>query len=153
VSEEGIGKLISGMGSLSDSIGTGVGQYGKSVETGEHALAGLSKVDAELLSKWGGRVGWAGNLAQLAVALNEWSAGGMNHNEELGEAVGGVGGSVLGGMATGAAVGSYGGPYTAAAAAVIGGLLGGFAGSDLGGRFGKLFDPKLYSVGGGGGSW
>ena len=153
VSEEGIGKLISGMGSLSDSIGTGVGQYGKSVETGDHALAGLSKVDAELLSKWGGRVGWAGNLAQLAVALNEWSAGGMNRNEELGEAVGGVGGSVLGGMATGAAVGSYGGPYTAAAAAVIGGLVGGFAGSDLGGRFGKLFDPKLTSAGGGGGSW
>jgi len=75
------------------------------VETGEHALAGLSKVDAELLAEWGGRVGWAGNLAQLAVALNEWSAGGMNRNEELGEAVGGVGGSVLGGMATGAAVG------------------------------------------------
>jgi hydrolase family protein len=155
VSDNGIAKLIQGMGWLSDSIGTGVGQYGKSVETGEHALNGLSKVDAELLSKWGGRVGWAGNIAQLAVALNEWSGGGMNRNEELGEAVGGVGGSILGGMATGAAVGSYGGPYTAAAAAVIGGLLGGFAGSDIGGRFGSLFDPRLTSSagGGGGGSW
>ena len=153
VSDDGIGKLISGMGSLSDSIGTGVGQYGKSVETGEHALNGLSKVDAELLSKWGGRVGWAGNIAQLAVALNEWSAGGANRNEELGEAVGGVGGSILGGMASGAAVGSYAGPYTAAAAAVIGGLIGGFAGSDIGGGVGSLFDPKLTSAGGGGGSW
>jgi hypothetical protein len=37
VSDDGIGKLITGMGSLSDSIGTGVDQYGKSVETGEHA--------------------------------------------------------------------------------------------------------------------
>ncbi len=155
VSDDGIRKLVTGMGSLSDSIGTGVDQYGKSVETGEHALNGLSKVDAELLSKWGGRVGWAGNLAQLAVALNEWSNGGMNRNEELGEAVGGVGGSILGGMASGAAVGSVAGPYTAAAAAIIGGLLGGFAGSDLGGGIGSIFDPKLTSStgGGGGGSW
>ena len=153
VSDDGIGKLISGMGSLSDSIGTGVDQYGKSVETGEHALNGLSKVDAELLSKWGGRVGWAGNIAQLAVALNEWSNGGMNRNEELGEAVGGVGGSILGGMASGAAVGSFAGPYTAAAAAIIGGLLGGFAGSDLGGGIGAIFDPKVASAGGGGSSW
>lgn len=47
VSEDGIRELITGMGSLSDSIGTGVDQYAKSVETGEHALNGLSKVDAD----------------------------------------------------------------------------------------------------------
>jgi hypothetical protein len=154
-SSDGIKKLMQGVGSLSDSVGTGVKQYGDSVETGRHALNGLSKADAELFAKWGGRVGWAGNGIQLAVAISDWLDGGAERNQELGEAVGGVGGSILGGMGAGAAVGSFGGPLTAAGAAVIGGLLGGFAGSDIGGDIGGLFDPKL-PIGpgaGGGGSW
>ena len=57
---------------VSDSVGTGVEQYGDSVETGRHALAGLSKADAELFSKWGNRVGWAGNIAQLVIAGIEY---------------------------------------------------------------------------------
>lgn len=153
-SDEAIKKLMQGAGSLSDSIGTGVGQYGDSVETGAHALNGLSKADAALLAKWGSRVGWAGNGIQFALAVDNWLDGGAERNQKFGQATGGIGGSILGGMGAGAAVGSWGGPYTAAAAAVIGGLLGGFAGSDLGGRFGSMFDPKLTSsAGAGGGSW
>ena len=153
LSDEGIKTVIKGLGSLSDSVGTGVEQYGKSVETGKHALNGLSKADAELFTKWGGRIGAAGNVAQLLIALSENSGNSWNPNEELGESVGGIGGSVLGGMAAGAAVGSFGGPFTAAGAAVIGGLLGGFAGSDIGGAVGSQFDPKRFGLGGGGGSW
>ncbi len=154
-SDEGIKKLMQGSGSLADSIGTGVKQYGDSVETGRHALDGLSRADAELFSKWGGRVGWAGNGVQFALAVDTWLDGGAERNEELGEAVGGIGGSMLGGAGAGAAVGSFGGPFTAAAAAIIGGLLGGFAGSDIGGDVGGLFDPQLpiSSGSGGGGSW
>ena len=68
LSEQGVMTVIKGLGSLSDSIGTGVEQYGTSKETGKHALAGLSKADAELFTKWGSRVGWAGNIAQLVIA-------------------------------------------------------------------------------------
>jgi hypothetical protein len=153
LSDAGVMTVIKGLGSLSDSIGTGVEQYGTSKETGRHALAGLSKADAELFTKWGGRVGWAGNIAQLAIAGIEYPNNDWNPNEELGKAGGGVLGSVLGGAGAGAAVGSFGGPLTAAGAAVIGGLLGGFAGSDIGGGLGSMFDPQRYSPGGGGGSW
>ena len=141
---QGVLTVIKGLGSLSDSIGTGVEQYGTSKETGRHALAGLSKADAELFTKWGGRVGWAGNIAQLVIAGIEYPNNDWNPNEELGKASGGVFGSVLGGMGAGAAVGSFGGPFTAAGAAVIGGLLGGFAGSDIGGGLGANFDPQRY---------
>ena len=153
LSDQGVLTMIKGLGSLSDSIGTGVEQYGTSKETGRHALAGLSKADAELLTKWGSRVGWAGNIAQLAIAGIEYPDNDWNPNEELGKAGGGVLGSVFGGMGAGAAVGSFGGPFTAAGAAVIGGLLGGFAGSDIGGGIGSMFDPQRYGSGGGGGSW
>ncbi len=68
LSEQGVITVIKGLGSLSDSIGTGVEQYGTSKETGKHALAGLSKADAEPFTKWGSRVGWAGNIAQLIIA-------------------------------------------------------------------------------------
>jgi len=155
-SEEGIKKMMQGVGSLSDSIGTGVVRYGDSVETGRHALNGLSKADAELFSKWGGRVGWAGNAVQFALAVDDYLDGGAERNREMGEALGGLGGSGLGGAGAGAAVGSFGGPFTAAAAAVIGGLLGGFAGSDIGGDIGGLLDPQLpigSGSSGGGGSW
>jgi hypothetical protein len=155
-SEEGIKKMMQGVGSLSDSIGTGVGRYGDSVETGRHALNGLSKADAELFSKWGGRVGWAGNAVQFALAVDDYLDGGAERNREMGQALGGLGGSFLGGAGAGAAVGSFGGPFTAAAAAVIGGLLGGFAGSDIGGDIGGLLDPQLpigSGSSGGGGSW
>ena len=153
MSHEGAITVIKGLASLSDSVGTGVGQYGDSVETGRHALNGLSKADAELFSKWGGRVGAAGNVAQLVLALTEYGNNNWNPNEEFGKSVGGVAGSVLGGMGAGAAVGSFGGPFTAAAAAIIGGLLGGFAGSDIGGGLGSLADPARYGGGGGGGTW
>jgi hypothetical protein len=153
LSDTGVLTVLKGLGSLSDSIGTGVGQYGDSVETGRHALNGLSKADAELFSKWGGRVGWAGNIAQLVIAGLEYPDNDWNPNEELGKSTGGVLGSVLGGMGAGAAVGSFGGPFTAAGAAVIGGLLGGFAGSDIGGGIGGMFDPKRITGSGGGGSW
>ena len=153
LSDQGVLTVIKGLGSLSDSIGTGVEQYGDSKETGKHALAGLSKADAELFSKWGNRVGWAGNIAQLVVAGIEYPNNDWNPNEELGKATGGVFGSMLGGAGAGAAVGSFGGPFTAAGAAVIGGLLGGFAGSDIGGGLGSIFDPQRYGSGGGGGSW
>ncbi|RDH77214.1 hypothetical protein DVS77_17515 [Mycolicibacterium moriokaense] len=153
-SDDGITKIMLGGGSLSNSIGTGVERYGDSVETGKHALAGLSKADAELFSKWGGRVGWVGNGVQFAVAISDFLDGGDTRYEDLGKAVGGIGGGWLGGMGAGAAVGSFGGPLTAAGAAIIGGLLGGFAGSDIGGDIGGLFDPKLpLGAGGGGGSW
>jgi hypothetical protein len=152
-SDEGIKKMLTGLGSFGDSVGTGIGRYGDSVETGRHALDGLSKADAELFSKWGGRLGTVGNVAQLVSAGIDWFDGGEHRNEDLGKAVGGVGGSMLGGMGTGAAVGSVAGPFTAAAAAIIGGLLGGFAGSDIGGGIGGMFDPKLATTGGGGGSW
>ena len=88
--------VIKGLGSLSDSIGTGVEQYGTSKETGRHALDGLSKADAELFTKWGNRVGWAGNIAQLVIAGIEYPDNDWNPNEELGKATGGVLGSVLG---------------------------------------------------------
>ena len=153
LSEQGVMTVIKGLGSLSDSIGTGVEQYGTSKETGKHALAGLSKADAELFTKWGSRVGLAGNIAQLVIAGIEYPNNDWNPNEELGKATGGVLGSVLGGMGAGAAVGSFGGPFTAAGAAIIGGLLGGFAGSDIGGGIGANFDPQRVSPGGGGGSW
>jgi hypothetical protein len=160
MSHDGAITVIKGLASLSDSVGTGVGQYGDSVETGRHALDGLSKADAELFSKWGGRLGYVGNVAQLVLAMSEYGDNTWNPNEEFGKSVGGVAGSVLGGMGTGAAVGSFGGPFTAAAAAVIGGLLGGFAGSDIGGGIGAMFDPQRYTGtatgaggGGGGGSW
>lgn len=153
-SDDGIKKVLTGFGSFADSVGTGVGQYGDSVETGRHAPNGLSKADAQAFSKWGGRLGTVGNVAQLVSAGIDWFDGGDTRNEDLGKAVGGVGGSWLGGMATGAAVGSFAGPLTAAGAAVIGGLIGGFAGSDIGGDIGGLFDPKLPVSGvGGGGSW
>lgn len=153
MSHEGAITVIKGLASLSDSIGTGVGQYGDSVETGRHALDGLSKADAELFSKWGTRVGNAGNVAQLVLALTEFDNNPWNPNEEFGTGVGGVLGSVYGGMGTGAAVGSFAGPFTAAGAAIIGGLLGGFAGSDIGGYLGSLADPSRYAPGGGAGSW
>ena len=153
LSDAGVMTVLKGLGSLSDSIGTGVEQYGTSKETGKHALAGLSKADAELFTKWGSRVGWAGNIAQLVIAGIEYPNNDWNPNEELGRATGGVLGSVLGGMGAGAAVGSFGGPFTAAGAAIIGGLLGGFAGSDIGGGIGANFDPQRVSAGGGGGSW
>jgi hypothetical protein len=160
MSHDGALTVIKGLASLSDSVGTGVGQYGDSVETGRHALNGLSKADAELFSKWGGRLGQAGNVAQLVIALTEFGDNSWNPNEEFGKSVGGVAGSVLGGMGAGAAVGSFGGPFTAAGAAIIGGLLGGFAGSDIGGGLGGLADPNRYSGvstgaggGGGAGSW
>ncbi|WP_123027019.1 putative alpha/beta hydrolase [Mycolicibacterium stellerae] len=153
MTHDGAITVIKGLASLSDSIGTGVGQYGDSVETGRHALDGLSKADAELFSKWGGRLGNVGNVAQLVLAMTEFDNNTWNPNEEFGEGVGGVVGSVLAGMGSGAAVGSFGGPYTAAAAAIIGGLLGGFAGSDIGGGLGSLADPSRYLPGGGAGSW
>ena len=141
LSDAGVMTVLKGLGSLSDSIGTGVEQYGTSKETGKHALAGLSKADAELFTKWGGRVGWVGNIAQLVIAGIEYPDNDWNPNEELGKATGGVLGSVLGGMGAGAAVGSFGGPFTAAGAAIIGGLLGGFAGSDIGGGIGSQLRP------------
>ena len=151
-SDEGIKKMIIRFGSLGDSLGTGVERYGDSVETRRHALNGLSKADAELFSKWGGKLGTIGNVAQLVSARIDWFDGGDTRNQDLGEAVGGVGGSWLGGMAAGAVVGSVAGPFTAAGAAIIGGLLGGFAGADIGGGIGGIFDPKL-PVGPGGGTW
>ena len=160
LSDAGVMTVLKGLGSLSDSIGTGVEQYGTSKETGRHALAGLSKADAELFTKWGSRAGWVGNIAQLVIAGIEYPDNNWNPNEELGKATGGVLGSALGGMAAGAAVGSFGGPFTAAGAAVIGGILGGFAGSDIGGDIGGMFDPQRYGGvstgaggGGGGGDW
>ena len=160
LSDAGVMTVLKGLGSLSDSIGTGVEQYGTSKETGKHALAGLSKADAELFTKRGGRVGWVGNIAQLVIAGIEYPDNNWNPNEELGKASGGVLGSALGGMAAGAAVGSFGGPFTAAGAAVIGGILGGFAGSDIGGDIGSMFDVNRYGGvstgaggGGGGGDW
>jgi hypothetical protein len=152
VSGPGAMAVMKGLASLSDSVGTGVGQYGKSVETGQHALNGLSKADAAAIAKWG-RLGTVGNIAQLVIAGIEYPGNDWNPNEELGKAGGGVLGSVLAGAGSGAAVGSVAGPFTAAGAAVIGGLLGGFAGSDIGGSFGSLFDPQRYSPGGGAGSW
>ncbi len=152
VSDAGVMTVMKGLASFTDSVGTGVGQYGESVETGKHALNGLSKADAAALARWG-KLGTVANVAQLAIAAIEYPDNDWNPNEELGKAGGGVLGSVLGGMGTGAAVGSVAGPFTAAGAAVIGGLLGGFAGADLGGRFGSTFDPQRYGSGGGGGSW
>ena len=146
--------MIKGLASLSDSIGTGVGQYGESMETGRHALAGLSKADAATLRRNGAtesaRSATSRSSSSRASSIpnNDW-----NPNEELGKATGGVFGSMLGGAGAGAAVGSFGGPFTAAGAAVIGGLLGGFAGSDIGGGLGSMFDPQRYGSGGGGGSW
>jgi hypothetical protein len=153
LSDAGVMTVLKGLASLSDSVGTGVEQYGDSVETGRHALDGLSKADAELFTKWGSRVGWVGNVATLVIAGIEYPDNDWNPNEELGKATGGVLGSALGGMATGAAVGSFAGPLTAAGAAVIGGVLGGFAGSDIGGYLLGKLDVNRYSPGGGVGSW
>ena len=72
LSDAGVMTVLKGLGSLSDSIGTGVEQYGTSKETGKHALAGLSKADAELFTKWGSRAGWVGNIAQLVIAGTEY---------------------------------------------------------------------------------
>ena len=153
VSDNGVTTVIKGLGSFGSSIGTGVEQYGNSVETGRHALDGLSKADAAALARWG-KLGHIGNIAQLVIAGIEYPNNDWNPNEELGKAGGGVLGSILGGAGTGAAVGSFAGPFTAAGAAVIGGILGGFAGSDIGGGIGSMFDPQRYgSGGGGGGSW
>ena len=152
VSDQGVTTVIKGLSSLGSSIGTGVEQYGNSVETGRHALNGLSKADAAALARWG-KLGHIGNIAQLVIAGIEYPSNDWNPNEELGKAGGGVLGSILGGAGAGAAVGSFGGPFTAAGAAIIGGLLGGFAGSDIGGGLGSMFDPQRYGSGGGGGSW
>lgn len=97
MSHEGAITVIKGLASLSDSVGTGVGQYGDSVETGRHALNGLSKADAELFSKWGGRLGQAGNVAQLVLALTEYGDNNWNPNEEFGKSVGGFAGGDIGG--------------------------------------------------------
>ncbi len=75
-SDEGIMKMIIRFGSLGDSLGTGVERYGDSVETRRHALNGLSKADAELFSKWGGKLGTIGNVAQLVIARIDWFDGG-----------------------------------------------------------------------------
>lgn len=152
VSDQGVWTVMKGLTSLTDSVSTGVGQYGESVETGRHALNGLSQADAAALAKWG-KLGYVANAAQFAMALVEYQDNTWNPNEELGEATGGILGSMMAGSATGAAVGSFAGPFTAAGAAIIGGLLGGFAGSDIGGGIGSMFDPQRVGVGGGGGSW
>ncbi len=110
-SDDGIRKMLTGLGSFGNSVGTGVERYGDSVETGRHALNGLSAADAELFSKWGGRLGWAGNAAQLVSAGFDWFDGGDTRNEDLGKALGGVGGSWLGGAGAGATVGSFGGLF------------------------------------------
>lgn len=152
VSDSGVTTVIKGLSSLGSSIGTGVEQYGNSVETGRHALNGLSQADAAALARWG-KLGHIGNIAQLVIAGIEYPNNDWNPNEELGKAGGGVLGSILGGAGTGAAVGSFAGPFTAAGAAIIGGILGGFAGSDIGGGVGSMFDTPRYSPGGGAGSW
>ena len=59
------------------------------METGEHALNGLSKADAAHFAKWG-RLGTVGNIAQLVIAGIEYPDNDWNPNEELGKATGGV---------------------------------------------------------------
>jgi hypothetical protein len=151
LSEAGVKQVLKNLGGFADQVGGGVKQYGDSVETGRHALAGLSKADAELFSKWGGRISKVGNIIQFAVAFDDWMNGGSNEN--FGKGTGSIVGSILGGAGTGAAVGSFAGPFTAAGAAVIGGIVGGFAGEDIGGDIGRIFDQPLSAgAGGGGGS-
>ncbi|MDT5096568.1 MAG: hypothetical protein QOC76_305 [Mycobacterium sp.] len=157
-SDDGIKKMLTGLGSLSDSIGTGTERYGDAAEeSGKRALGQfghLSPADAEVFTKWGGRLGTIGNIAQLVSAGIDFIDGGDSKYQDLGSALGGLGGGWMGGMAAGATVGSVGGPFTAAAAAVIGGVLGGLAGSEVGGAVGSNFDPKLpLGAGGGGASW
>jgi hypothetical protein len=152
LSDAGVAQVIKNLGSGADLLGGGMEQYGESVPTGKHALDGLSKADAALLEKWGGRIAKIGSIAQLAVAGVEWWGGGENRNEELGAAAGSVGGGFLGGAACGAAVGSVAGPFTAAGAAILGGIIGAVAGEEIGGGIGGIFDPPL-TTGAGGKSW
>jgi len=148
LSPVGADQVLKNVASGADMVGTGVQRYGDSVPTGQHAQNGLSKADAALVSKFGGGVAAAANVAQLAIAINDYQLGGDNKNAELGGAVGSVGGSLVGSIAAGAAVGSFGGPVTAAAGAVIGGVMGGFAGGYVGGGIGGLLDPQLTASGG-----
>lgn len=155
ISEKGIAGIVKSLSTGADMVGTGFERYGESVPTGRHTLEGLSKADAELLSKAGFKLSAVGNVVQLGFAGWEWwHSDSHDRNEKLGEATGSVGGSILGGAAAGAAVGSVAGPISAAGAAVVGGLLGGFAGGDIGGDIGGLFDAPLTNGSGGGGkSW
>ena len=157
-SDDGVKRMLTGLGSLSDSVGTGTEWYGDAAEeTGRHALdefGHLSAADAEIFTKWGGRLGAVGNIAQLVSAGIDFADGGDTKYQDLGSALGGLGGGWMGGAAAGAGVGSVGGPFTAAGAAIIGGVLGGLAGAEVGGAVGSNFDPKLpLGAGGGGGTW
>lgn len=46
--------------------------------------------DAEILKKIAGRAGTVGDVVQLGIATYDWTQGGANRNEELGNALGSV---------------------------------------------------------------
>ncbi|MEO3758720.1 hypothetical protein ABGB19_10610 [Mycobacterium sp. B14F4] len=153
ISETGIADVLRDIAAGANTTGTGLERYGESVPTGKHALDGLSKADAELLSKAGFKLSTLGNVVQLGTAGWEWwYSEADDRHERLGEAAGSVGGSIVGGAAAGAAVGTVAGPLTAAGAAIVGGFLGGLGGGDIGGGLGGLFD-KPFASGSGGKSW
>ncbi|ASW92704.1 hypothetical protein CKJ54_24570 [Mycobacterium marseillense] len=123
--------------------GAGLEASAAAVSNGAHNLPGsmgvLSRADAELLASVGKRLGWAGSVADLALAGVEVSEGAPG-GQTIGQAVGGVGGGMAGGWVAGAIGGSMFGPGGAFVGAIIGSVFGGLGGGKVGGVVGSQLD-------------
>lgn len=123
--------------------GAGLEASAGSVSNGAHNIPGsigvLSRADAELLASVGKRLGWAGSVADLALAGMEVSEGAPG-GQTIGQAVGGVGGGMAGGWVAGAIGGSMFGPGGAFVGAIIGSVFGGLGGGKVGGVVGSQLD-------------
>ncbi len=123
--------------------GAGLEASAGSVSTGAHNLPGsigvLSRADAEALEGVGRRLGWAGSVADIALAGVEVSQGAPG-GQTFGQAVGGVGGGVVGGWTAGALGGMWFGPGGAFVGGIIGSVVGGWGVGKAGGAIGSQFD-------------
>lgn len=104
-----------------------------SLPTGRHwnpEISTFSPGDAEVLTKIGGHLGFAGNLVDVGVGIYEWRTG-----TPAGEVIAKTGGS-MGGATAMAAAGAYlgtpGGPVGVAAGAFVLGTAGAFIGEEGG---------------------
>ncbi len=128
---------------LVGTAGAGIESSARSLSTGSHNLPDsigvMSKADAEALKRVGGRLGWAGSVADLALAgmeIQEGAPAGLT----MGQAIGGIAGGAAGGWAVGAAGGMVLGPGGALVGGIVGSLAVGMAGGKIGGVIGSQFD-------------
>ncbi|CAN5391180.1 hypothetical protein BH10ACT9_BH10ACT9_38180 [soil metagenome] len=132
---------------------TGLQGYGANLsQPGRQPMPGdlFSAGDAKVLEKAAGRLGTAGDLLQIGVAVNEFLSDTANErrHEEFGGALGNVVGGAGGTAFAVATAGAFTNPVTAAIAAGVFVYLASEVGESVGGNIGGTFDTSNTATGG-----